>query len=128
LLFIISGFSLGAQSVCTTVHRQIECPAQFPGGKQALNDWVSMSRKYYPQKQKEIIGVTFCIDTAGKAVNIRLLRAAGDSGALAESEKEALRLVQNMPDWLPARSGPQCSRKVCEEITLPLVFKPGQAN
>ncbi len=125
LICILFSFPLmRAQGPCAVMHKETSCPAQFPGGKVAMRDWISLSRKNVAVNHREIVGVTFCIDTTGRPVNVGFVRVNPSRGTLTEIEKEALRLIENMPDWIPARTGVNCSEKVCEEVILAIDFYP----
>jgi len=101
------------------IYLAVERNAEFPGGNQALNNWVSKNT-VYPQaaKTKGLEGsvyISFIINTKGKPVDLKIQK-----GLSPELDTEALRVVTQMPDWKPAM---QNDSPVCVRYTLPVRFK-----
>ena len=75
---------------------------QFPGGAQAMYEWIADNIQYPADALAEGIQgkviVELVIDQDGKIVNPRVLR-----GRHPDLDKEALRVVKSMPAWTPAR-------------------------
>ena len=91
---------------------------QFPGGDDALYEFISKNLKY-PQtaKERKIQGkvfVQFTVDKDGAIINPRVVRDIG--GGCGE---EALRVVKMMPKWEP---GEQSGKVVSMGFTLPIRF------
>lgn len=114
-----------------------DTPAQFPGGMTAFYDFVSGNLQYPKETQKKsilgIVFVEFYIDEQGNvskdSVHIvpasRMRDVAGD--ALANEittnkflEKEAIRVIQSSPPWIPAKEG---GTPVAEKIVFPVSFE-----
>lgn len=93
--------------------------ASFPGGEEALDDYLEKNI-VYPKLAKEqrisgTVVVKFVVEKDGSITNARVLREIGGGcGA------EALRVVKNMPKWKP---GKQSGRRVRSEYTLPIFFE-----
>lgn len=97
----------------------IEEKPEFPGGEAAMMKWINSNVKY-PEIAKEngITGkvfVQFVINKEGKVGNVELLR-----GVDPYLDKEALRVVSNMPAWKP---GKQRGKAVKVSFQLPINFK-----
>ena len=91
---------------------------QFPGGEDALYEFLAKNIKY-PQaaKERKIQGkvfVQFTVDKDGAIINPRVVRDIG--GGCGE---EALRVVKMMPNW---EFGEKRVRKTRTELTLPIRF------
>ena len=73
---------------------------QFPGGQEQLVDYLSSRIKYPPKAQRKgITGrvfVNFIVDTDGSICNVTVLK-----GVHPLLDKEAQRVVINMPKWEP---------------------------
>lgn len=76
--------------------------AQFPGGSKALNKFLLDHMKYPPPaREMEIQGkvlLSFLINEKGTVGDIRILREIGGGCG-----KEAVRVVSDMPPWIPAQ-------------------------
>ena len=92
---------------------------QFPGGAQAMYDWIADNIQYPADALAEGIQgkviVELVIDQDGKIVNPRVLRCRHP-----DLDKEALRVVKSMPAWTPARVK---GKPVSVANTLPVSFK-----
>jgi len=101
------------------VYTVIEKMPLFPGGNNKLMNYIAKNLKYPVEAQKKGIQgkviVQFIVTKSGKVENAKVIR--GIDPAL---EKEALRVVNSMPDWIP---GTQNGEKVSVYYTLPIVFK-----
>lgn len=79
-----------------------ENPAMFPGGSGALKKYLD-SNMVYPRicLETEVQGVVYIsvmVETDGRLTEITAVKEVKDCPALT---KEALRLVKNMPRWIP---------------------------
>lgn len=73
----------------------------YPGGEPALTKYISDNLKY-PQAAKEmgvegVVTVQFNVNTDGSIGTIKIVRMIDP-----DLEQEAIRLVKNMPAWVPA--------------------------
>lgn len=78
--------------------------AQYPGGMFAMQQFIR-SNTNYPQvlqdsQIKGNIAVVFTIGTDGAVINPMII-----NGVNSLMEKEALRTIMMMPDWIPAKDG-----------------------
>lgn len=76
-------------------------PASFPGGAEAQEQYIQMNLKY-PTAAKEngiegVVAVIFTVKTDGSIGNIKIKRMVDP-----DLENEAIRLVKQMPTWIPA--------------------------
>ena len=74
----------------------------FPGGEEALNKYIS-STAQYPQIAKDngvegIVVVGFMVDIDGSLNDLKIVKFVDP-----DLEKEALRVVEGMPAWIPAQ-------------------------
>lgn len=91
-LVAMLGFSTAAMALT---------PASFPGGKKAEQEYIQKNLKY-PQSAKDngiegVVGVIFVVNADGSIGNIRIKRMIDP-----DLESESIRLVKNMPKWVPA--------------------------
>lgn len=104
-----------AEEVFTLVDTQ----PQFPGGMPEFYNWIESNLKY-PVEAKKMgvegrVYVEFIVNTDGSVSDIKVLRGVG-SGC----DKEAIRLIENCPKWVP---GEQWGSTVRVRMTLPVSFK-----
>ena len=95
----------------------VEKMPSYPGGNEALMEYLKTEPKH-PDSNNRITGkiyIQFTIDQTGKVTNPRILR-----GLSPEYDKEALRVINNMPDWIP---GEQNGKKVKVVITKGISFE-----
>lgn len=97
----------------------VEEMPSFPGGDAALMSYITKNIKY-PSIATEngIQGrviCTFVINRDGKVTNAEVIRSVDPS-----LDKEALRVINNMPAWKP---GKQRGKPVRVKYTLPIVFR-----
>jgi protein TonB len=93
---------------------------EFPGGKKAMDKFISDNIRY-PEEAKNAnvqgtIYITFVISKEGKVKDPVVERSTGNSSM----EKEAQRIVLIMPDWTPAK---QKGKAVPVYYSLPVDFK-----
>lgn len=97
----------------------IEEKPEFPGGEAAMFQWISKTVKY-PEIAKENgvqgkVFVQFVIGKEGKVTDVQVVRGVDPS-----LDKEAIRVIQNMPAWKP---GKQRGKAVKVSFQLPINFK-----
>ena len=120
----------------------VQRKAEFPGGIAALNRFLSNNIRFPADaRRREVQGrviLQFTVDTDGKIADIEViesivvpLRRNTDDPLLINPnidmvsiqrsmEREAVRVVERMPAWIPAE---QLGRKVRTRFTLPIVFR-----
>lgn len=97
----------------------VEQMPEFPGGQEALTKYIGKELKY-PEEAVEngvegVVFLTFVVETDGKISGVTVLRGLG--GAL---DKEAVRVVSGMPNWIP---GKQRGKAVRVKYNLPIRYK-----
>ncbi|WP_299578914.1 energy transducer TonB [uncultured Sunxiuqinia sp.] len=96
----------------------VEDMPEFPGGELALRKFIANAIKYPVIAQENGIQgkvyVNFVVDTDGSVTNARIARGVDQS-----LDKEALRVVNNLPKWKP---GQQRGKPVKVSYTVPINF------
>ena len=97
--------------ICT-----IEPMPSFPGGQAALKSYINKMIKYPANvyKQGKVI-VSFIVEKDGSITNATILRSVDPA-----LDKEALRVVKGMPNWLPGKKNGRNARIKC---CVPVIFK-----
>ena len=111
----------GLQGKNSTVYDMVEQAPAFPGGPQAMMQFIKDNLKY-PQIAKEngIQGrviLQFVVDETGKVTDPKVIRSIDPS-----LDTEAIRLVLSMPRWIP---GVQDGKAVAVKYTFPVMFSLG---
>ncbi|WP_108821937.1 energy transducer TonB [Dysgonomonas sp. Marseille-P4361] len=96
-----------------------EIMPQFPGGEAEMYKFIKDNLKY-PVVDQETgtqgrVTIRFVVSKTGEISNIEVLRGVSPS-----CDREALRVVKSMPNWIPGR---QNGNTVPVYFTLPIVFK-----
>ncbi|MBP8791130.1 MAG: energy transducer TonB [Breznakibacter sp.] len=90
----------------------------FPGGEEALRKYIAQSVKYPAIAQENGIQgrvfVAFVVNTKGEVTDVKIAR-----GVDPNLDKEAIRVVTNMPKWAP---GKQRGKAVKVSYTVPINF------
>ncbi|MPM18882.1 hypothetical protein SDC9_65300 [bioreactor metagenome] len=103
---------------CDEIFTIVEDQPSYPGGEQALMDYLSSNIKY-PQLAREsniqgTVFVSFTVTSYGLITNVKVLRGIGGG-----CDEESMRVVRNMPPWNPGR---QRGNPVCVQFNLPIRF------
>lgn len=111
----------GLQGKNSTVYDMVEQAPAFPGGPQAMMQFIKDNLKY-PQIAKEngIQGrviLQFVVDETGQVTDPKVIRSIDPSLDL-----EAIRIVKAMPRWTP---GMQDGKAVAVKYTFPVMFSLG---
>lgn len=97
----------------------VEEMPEFPGGDKEMLLFINKSIKYPVIAQENGIQgrviCTFIIDATGKVTNAEVFRGVDPS-----LDKEALRVVNSMPDWKPRK---QRGKPVRVKYTIPITFR-----
>ncbi len=97
----------------------VEENPSFPGGQAALMQWLNENIKYpVIAAENGIEGrviVQFVVSKTGSISDVRVVRGVDPS-----LDKEAVRVVSNMPNWTPGR---QNGTTVNVRFTLPVTFR-----
>ena len=101
------------------VYKVVETMPEFPGGTSELYKYLGENIKYPESAKKEGIQgrvfISFVVNKDGSISDVKKLR-----GVSEELDKEAMRVIKNMPKWKP---GEQRGEKVKVEYALPINFK-----
>lgn len=97
----------------------VEQMPSFPGGNQALYQYISSHIKYpailaEAGTQGRVI-VTFVVEPDGSLTNVKVSKSVD-----AALDKEALRLVSSMPRWIP---GKQNGKAIRVKYSVPVSFR-----
>jgi len=96
-----------------------EVMPQYPGGEEALMKYISSNLKYPTISQERRIQgrvvCSFVITAEGKVVMVNVSK-----GLSPELDSEAMRVILNMPDWIPGKNnGKNCAVR----YNIPIQFK-----
>jgi protein TonB len=124
LLFPIFAIGQTNSKTDTSSYRLVPKPfvqqmPTFLGGDEALFNYIKVNLRY-PEKAKQAkiqgtVFVTFLVKADGRLNNIKLLQGIGYG-----CDEEAIRLVQTMPNWKPAKDK---GENVDIQMNLPIKFK-----
>lgn len=93
---------------------------QYPGGEQALFNYISTNLQYPPKARKKNIQgrvvLTFVLNKDGSVSDVQVVKGIGGG-----CDEEAVRLVSEMPRWQPGLIDDDQPVKV--KYTLPLRFR-----
>lgn len=97
----------------------VEDDPSFPGGEAKMMKYIQKHLKY-PEMAKEMdvsgtVIVGFIVETDGSITNIQVLKGIGGG-----CDKEAKRVIKNMPEWKP---GKQRGRAVRVNVKVPIRFR-----
>lgn len=104
-----------------TIFDVVDEQAEFPGGMAAMREYLKKNMMYPAiAKDAGIEGkcyIRFIVNTDGSISDVRVLRGVSDC---PQCDREALRVVKNMPKWAPGKVDGKAVRL---NYTLPIVFK-----
>lgn len=109
-----------ASEVKTEVaYREVEVQPQFPGGTEALIEFLSKNIKYPEEAKKSGIQgkvfVNFIVRSTGEVTDVKIQRGIGGG-----CDEEALRVVKLMPKWTP---GMVKGKIVAVGFVVPIQFR-----
>lgn len=118
---VIPDIKIGEETKIEIPLEVIEFPdveATFPGGQAALQQWIA-DNVQYPEVSKELgdqgrVYLSFVVEPDGSITNIVV-----DRGVSNELDREAKRVVRNMPKWT---AGEAKGKKVRTRCRLPINF------
>ena len=97
----------------------VEQMPQFPGGDAALFEYLSTHIKYPTIAEENGVQgrviVTFVVERDGSITDVKVVKSVDPS-----LDKEASRVVQGMPKWIP---GKQNGDPVRVKYTVPVTFR-----
>jgi protein TonB len=113
------GEVLKAKEEETKVFDVVEEMPQFPGGPNALFEYLSKNIKYpVVAEENGVQGrviVTFVVERDGSITDVKVVKSVDPS-----LDKEATRVVKSMPHWIP---GKQNGSAVRVKYTVPVTFR-----
>ncbi|MCD4789197.1 MAG: energy transducer TonB [Bacteroidales bacterium] len=97
----------------------VEAMPTFPGGDVARIKYLNENIKY-PQMARESgiqgrVFVTFVVEKDGRVTDVKIMRGIGGG-----CDEEAIRVIKNMPKWVP---GKQRGKPVRVQFNMPILFK-----
>jgi protein TonB len=96
----------------------IETMPKFKGGTEALMKYIKENHQHQAGKVQEgIVFVSFIVTETGKVTEVKVYKGLNEN-----CDKEAIRLVENMPDWEPAEQ-PGRGIKIRSRMMLPIRFQ-----
>ncbi len=103
----------------TQIFTVVESMPTFPGGDAARIKYLNSNIKY-PTIARESgiqgrVFVTFVVETDGRVTDVKILRGIGGG-----CDEEAVRVIKNMPKWVP---GKQRGKSVRVQFNMPILFK-----
>ena len=101
------------------VFNVVEQMPSFPGGMEALMQYLAKNMRYPVEAQKNKVQgrvvVGFIVSKDGDIKKAHILRGVGP-----ELDAEAIRVIESMPRWMP---GMQRGKAVAVSYTLPVMFR-----
>jgi protein TonB len=101
------------------VFEKVEDMPEFPGGEQAMMDFVSKNVVYPKEAQEKGISgrvmVSFIVEKDGSVNEVKIVRGIGGG-----CDEEAVRVVKAMPKWKP---GKEKGKPVRVSYIMPIFFK-----
>lgn len=99
-----------------TIYKKTEVPPEFVGGKEELFNYINKNITYPEDVQKGNVYVAFVVTKEGDIRDARIVKGINEN-----CDKEALRIIKNMPKWDP---GMQKGKIVSSVYGLPIIFTP----
>jgi TonB family protein len=95
---------------------------EFPGGQQALLNYFQ-TNMVYPEDAKELgvegkVFVSFVVFEDGSIQQVSILRGINGNKSC---EKEVMRLIKRMPNWIPGKN--ELGRTIKARVRMPVVFR-----
>lgn len=116
-------YSQETDSIYTNLDQLDELP-NYPEGDQARRQYL-MDNISYPKKAREsgvegTVYTTFIVEPDGRITNIEILRGIGGG-----CDKEAIRILENMPRWEPGKIDGEAVRV---KFNMPFRFKLAESS
>ncbi len=103
------------------IYTWVEQSAEFAGGVNELKKYLTNNLKYPEEAEKaqisDFVVVKFVINKDGSITDARIVKSAGYG-----MDEEAIRVIQKMPRWTPARQNGMSARQE-KSIKIPFVLK-----
>ena len=102
-----------------TIYDIVDQMPSFPGGQTSLFTYISQNIKYpVVAEENGVQGrviCTFVVEHDGSITNVKVIRGVDPS-----LDWEAIRLIKNMPKWIPGKKG---GKAVRVKYTIPITFR-----
>ncbi len=99
-----------------SIYAAVEDYPEFPGGFEELMNYINKNLRYPENVCVEgRVVIRFVVQKTGKISDLKILQSVS-----LECDKEAVRLIESMPDWIP---GKQYGKNVNCYFTIPIRFK-----
>ncbi len=99
-----------------TIYKKTEVPPEFVGGKDALFKYINDNIEYPDDVERGSVYVAFVLTKDGDIRDARIVKGINEG-----CDKEALRLINNMPKWDP---GMEKGKIVSSVYGLPIIYRP----
>jgi len=99
-----------------TIYKKAEVPPEFVGGKEALFNYFRDNITYPDDVEEGVVYVAFVVGSDGSIRDARVFKGVKES-----MDREALRLINGMPNWDP---GMIEGKTVASVYGLPVIFRP----
>jgi outer membrane biosynthesis protein TonB len=99
-----------------TIYKKAEVPPEFIGGKEALFNYFKENINYPDDVEEGVVYVAFVVGSDGAIRDARVFKGVKES-----MDREALRLINGMPNWDP---GMIEGKTVASVYGLPVIFRP----
>lgn len=99
-----------------TVYKKTEVPPEFVGGQQALLTYFEDNVQYPDNAESGNVYVAFVVTDEGRISDARVVKGISD-----DMDREALRLIREMPAWDPAM---YAGKTVHSVHGVPVPFNP----
>jgi TonB family protein len=124
VLFSLSVYPQDNDTISTFKSNAVEELPQFPGGENAMYQYISENVNY-PELAVEsamqgTVHVEFIIEKNGSISNIEILR-----GVVTILDEEAKRVIKEMPNWKPGKLD---GKPVRVQYTIPIKFSLSSTN
>jgi len=116
---VVVGYGPSKGGTKEPVYTAVEQMPQYPGGIQALLEYIAHNLKYPVEAQKAKIEgkvyVRFIVSETGVVTNVEILKSLD-----IYCDKEAMRIVKSLPNWTP---GKQNGVNVAVYYVIPINFQ-----
>jgi len=123
MILLMFAFIANVASAQTKKVEELDKAPQFPGGEQAMMTYLGSNIKYPESAKKDkvegMVVVQFVVKADGAITEAHNI-VSDKQTSNPELNKEALRVIRNMPKWTP---GEKDGKKVDCEMVLPVKFK-----
>lgn len=99
-----------------TIYKKTEVPPEYVGGKDALFKYINDNITYPDDVERGSVYVAFVVTKDGEIRDVRIVKGVNEG-----CDKEALRLIKNMPKW---DAGMEKGKIVSSVYGLPIIFRP----